>query len=150
MIGFDLDGVFVNDVHTPALLSGELSLQEMLNARKNVVPLFTLFNLSCKVGAKPIFLISARPALDRQDTDLWLQQHFPEYGGLNLVLRESNDLADDETAAQFKASTIAKFGITKYVESSYTQAIRIAQLQPNCKVIHFSSFLERALIEALT
>lgn len=151
MIGFDLDGVFVNDITSEAA-SDATTLAAMLEARKHQLPIFPLANLAALLPGRTFAIVTARPSLDAADTKAWCFKHLklklPE-SKFVLCTRSSSSVASDLEAAEFKASIIVDLKISHFVESSLVQARHIRQVVPNCKVIHFGTLVEDALSKEL-
>lgn len=151
MIGFDLDGVFVNDL-APEATSDSNLVERLLEARKHQLPVFQLSTLAALLPNKTFAVVTARPSLDAEDTKAWCFKHLQVKLPSNkfiLCTRPKTSVASDAEAASFKASVIVELGISHFVESSLNQVQLIRELVPNCKVFHFSTLVEDALSREL-
>lgn len=131
MIGYDLDGVIINDV----VWDGDTSAQGIarLHAiRDNIQPTF--------IPTGDFVIITGRPEADREVTEKWLWKYkiFPK----KLHMFEGSLAGwSDATAAEHKARWIGYYGIDMscFVESEIKQVARIRKLCPKTKVYHFAT-----------
>lgn len=124
MIGFDLDGVFINDMSL-----GNCTIEEFLNIR-NDHPM-ALFQPRGKY-----VIITGRPVSDVKLTMAWISKSLdnkPE-----TVYHGNKDWAN---AAEYKADTIRQLGLKMFVESCAEQARYIQGMCPQTKVVVFPDFV---------
>lgn len=124
--GFDLDGVFLEDVPHELYTS---NLAAALSQREAMPALAGRPCLWKNDGEA--FIVSARLQSEQSQTEAWLQRH--DLKARAVLLRENLTIS----AAQHKAQAILRHGITEFVESELEQAQDIARLVPHCVVWHY-------------
>jgi len=114
----DIDGVLCRDPTPEENDDGERYLKFLTNVKPLVVP------------TKPIgWLVTCRLEKYRKITEEWLQRHGIQYGQLIMM-----NLPDKETRvtlgahAEFKARVYREVDAVLFIESSYSQAMKIARL----------------------
>ncbi|MDE2395743.1 MAG: hypothetical protein KGM91_09915 [Burkholderiales bacterium] len=126
LTGFDLDGVFLDDVPGPLY---EENLALALAMREGFAPYAQRPPQWMNDGSEVI--ISGRMDTETPQTRAWLAAHGLAYRSLHL--RERLDLPPPV----HKAGWIARLGVTEFVESELWQAEEIARLAPFCVVWHY-------------
>jgi hypoxanthine phosphoribosyltransferase len=125
-VGFDLDGVFLDDV------PGHLYLEQLelaLAMREDFLPYPHRPPQWLNDGSE--YIISGRMATETAQTEAWLTRHGMRHKGLHL--RPRLDLPPPE----HKAFWIASLAISEFIESELPQALEIARLAPFCVVWHY-------------
>ncbi len=124
----DLDGILLPDV---PLERYDEDLVAALSERDALLPFVVLPEVDLQhVRA----VITGRPKMDLERTRAWLERH--GFGHLELVMR-APDTHDESPAgaAAHKAAAALRCGVTHFIESDPTQALRIAQAAPLLRVI---------------
>lgn len=140
-VGFDLDGVLVNDVSL-RVTSETADVSAMLKTRMNSIPLFDLRKLT----DVRVLVVTARPYEDKDSTESWINETLPSVG-----VRHNNRTGVQQTreAAMFKAHKIMSEGIRVFFESDRAQVAvmqeELSKAQYSCKVFVFSDVIVDAL-----
>jgi hypothetical protein len=135
MIAYDLDGVFINDIH---ILD---NLSELLRIRsENLKPIFT--------PAHDFVIITGRPNIDEEDTNAWADRFFTKQP---LGIFHNNRSLD--TAKEYKLKVLKAYAkelnIHTYIESDKEQADYLKKhLWKDIRVLHFEEFIN-TMIERL-
>lgn len=124
MIGYDLDGVLVADVHpiTP----------ENLAYRINMLPLFIPSGDYC--------IVTSRPFEDYSMTVTWALR-FLQSNPPVTIYHGDYDVFSDDVAHAFKAKTLLANNIHTYVESNPATVKYLRSAVPECRVLHFAECL---------
>lgn len=131
-VGFDLDGVFLDDVPSSLYtqdIEAALRLRDALPAYTHHPPQW------CNDGKG--LIISARLKSEQAQTQRWLERH-----GLNaaqVVLRTKISV----DPAEHKAAAIVANGVTEFIESEFSQAQEISRLVPYCVVWHYEAMSQQ-------
>ncbi len=149
-LGFDIDGVFVNDIDVSAAPLS--SLQDLIENRRYALPQFSI-NFLCDLGVTTCHFVTARPSLDRTETVDWISKNLKGEEANNPVtivlhMREDPTVASEVDAATFKANVVKNLKLTHFVESSTFQTAIIQAANPLCKVIVFKDLITDALAKA--
>ena len=131
MIGYDLDGVIINDVVWDGDTSNQ-GIAKLHSLRENIQPTF--------IPSGEFVIITGRPEADREVTEKWLWRWkiFPrKIHMFEGILAEWSD----STAAEHKAKWINHYGIDMscFVESEVKQVVKIRKLCKKAKILHFAT-----------
>lgn len=126
MIGYDLDGVLISDLHWPE----GMTLEKFLEMRAtepyaNFVP------------KGKYCIVTGRNSTDREYTEEWIKRHLAS----NPPYRLFHDCPDYRQSAEYKAKVINQNNIRVFIESDAKQVEYLREHCPNCRVYHFGSFL---------
>jgi len=130
MIGFDLDGVLISDLFCPK----DMPLEEFLEMRATKP--FANF-----IPKGEYVIVTGRNSTDIEYTKTWVEKNLSS----NPPLKLFHDCPDHRLGAEYKASVINQNGIRKFIESDINQVHYLKKHCPNCKVIHFGSFISETL-----
>jgi hypothetical protein len=131
MIAFDLDGIFLPDIH----FDTEEQLSQLLHVRsRHLSPIL--------LPTMPYYLITGRPLQDKPDTDFWINEFFPKQNRPGIIFHDNHDI---DNAITYKASVLSDNPeIDIFVESDASQVTALRGLV-NCRIEHFGEFVNRAL-----
>ena len=137
IVGFDLDGVLVND----SFVESDEDVNVLLKARQKYRPLF--------IPPVPFVIVTGRPGIDESLTREWAKSVFEGYSTFMGLHHNRQDMRN---AATFKAQVIQDLQLDVFVESDSRQIEQIRKLlkiDDKCTIIHFRSFIERCLCEEI-
>ncbi|MBD3921362.1 phosphoribosyltransferase [Paenibacillus sp. PR3] len=129
-VGWDMDGVFLDDVASEHYVA---DLENALQMRDKLLPAPYAPEM-----IQEDIIITGRPTQDEERTRRWLQQHHR----YELELHLRDDLVEkptSQTTGEWKAKKALELGCTHYVESDAEQAVFIAALYPQLRVIWWNS-----------
>ncbi|WP_419877531.1 hypothetical protein [Brevibacillus centrosporus] len=122
---WDLDGVFLHDIdehHYQSDLEKALALRDQYPLAE-FVPTPSIQDM----------VVTGRPVCDRERTEKWLRKHNIH---IPVVLRDDEDQKpSSESVARWKGRRALEIGCTHFVESDSAQALHIASLYPELRVI---------------
>lgn len=122
---WDLDGIFLDDIDEEMYQN---DLQQTL-ALRDEYPISALAPLPSLQDV----VITGRPLSDRERTEKWLRKH-----GISIpvVLRDDGEKQPSkESVARWKGERALEIGCTHFVESDPIQALHLAALYPELRVI---------------
>jgi hypothetical protein len=129
-VGWDMDGVFLDDVaseHYAADLENALSMRDKLLPAAYAPEII-----------QEDIIITGRPSQDEERTRIWMLQHLRHE--LELHLRDDGvEKPTSQTTGEWKAKKALALGCTHYVESDAEQAVFVAALYPQLRVIWWNS-----------
>jgi len=129
MIAYDLDGIFVNDLHITDNLENLLKIRT-----KNLKPLFQ--------PKGEYVIITGRPIEDKEYTMKWIESFFT-----NKPIRVYHENTDKNKAKEYKVKVINENpDINVFFESEKEQAEWINN-NTNITVHHFETFIKKAIYE---
>jgi hypoxanthine-guanine phosphoribosyltransferase len=132
---WDLDGVFLHDIDEQQYRSG---LEEAL-ALRDMYPLADF----APVPSIQDIVVTGRPVCDRDRTQEWLRKHKIN---IPVVLRDDGvEYPTAESVARWKGQRALELGCTHFVESDSAQALHIAALYPELRVIWWNQGYPMAL-----
>lgn len=124
---WDMDGVFLDDIERSVY---DEDLEAALIKRDNL----PLAEFAPQIDEGDI-VITSRPEIDRDRTEAWLRKfgiHVP------VVLRDEGELTvNSEFKGRWKGRKALELGYTHFVESNAEEAIHIASLYPELRVIWY-------------
>jgi hypothetical protein len=130
-IGYDLDGVLISDLN----FSEEIPLVEFLKLRKELPrALFVPKGKYC--------IITGRTHTDKPFTLEWVRTNLSS----NPPYEIFHDCPDFRRASEYKAKVINENGIEIFVESDEEQVKMLTKKCPTCKIFHFGSFINEAIL----
>lgn len=127
MIAYDLDGIFVNDIHITD------NLEKLLKIRsENLKPLF--------VPNDDYIIITGRPSIDIQDTLQWIDTFFTNKP--KKIFHGNENINESKI---YKLNTLKdiqhSFQIDIFIESEKEQADFLKANLNGIMVFHFSEFI---------
>lgn len=140
-IGFDLDGIFVNDVTPKDGEWNDIEQWHLKSFRERVNPLFCLPAISDIEW----FIITARPMQDSNETRRNIVQILPGYFEPDkIILRTGSKILSHHEAAEYKWDVIQEKKLDVFVESDSSQVFILEQLSSNsfCQIYHFKKLVE--------
>jgi hypothetical protein len=131
MIAYDLDGIFVNDIHILDNLHTLLKIRS-----ENLKPLF--------IPIDDYVIITGRPNIDMQDTLRWFEMFFS-----NKPQKIFHNNTDFTKAKEYKLDTLSnihkEYNINIFIESEKEQADFLRDNLKGIEVYHFSEFINSQL-----
>ena len=125
-IGYDLDGVLISDLNWPP----SMQLEEFLKLRQDEP--FPNF-----IPKGEYYIVTGRNYTDRPYTENWIKKNLVK----NMPYKLFHGCHDFRKAAEYKASVINAQDIQVFIESDLNQVKYLTKNCPNCRVIHFGSFI---------
>lgn len=130
MIGYDLDGVLISDLHW----SDGMTLEKFLEMRATV-PCANF------VPKGSYVIVTGRNSTDVEYTKAWVAKNL----SVNMPYKIFHDCPDHRQAVEYKAKVISQNNISTFIESDAAQAEYLKKHCPNCNVIHLGSFISETL-----
>lgn len=130
MIAFDLDGVFIPDLHF-----NKAELDTVLNFRHTfMTPIFE--------PEGPYYIITGRPVSDKQYTLEWIKNNFK-----NPPLKIFHDNPDFQRASEYKVEVLmSNPEIDIFIESDIMQVQFIEKnMKRSIEIIHFPTFISESI-----
>lgn len=141
-IGFDLDGVLVNDLSAEAFSTK--NIYQSLRHRQFTTPFFSVNSLLSYLKAHSAtgVLVTARPNQDENDTRAWAKANNID---LDIVFGGHSTHLNTEDAAKFKVGVIKHLNLHAFFESDLGQVQLIREACPSVQVVCVPLFVEQAL-----
>jgi uncharacterized HAD superfamily protein len=137
LIGLDIDGVLVSDVH-PEESWDNIDMSSLYWYRKSAVPFINLAKLPRSFASLPdvklhYVLVTGRPAPDAENTKHWLQRFFQDLP--HDLFHCDYDQMTVGGSAEHKSNVVNRLNISLFVESCPEQALSITLNCPTCHVV---------------